>query len=87
MTSLPEESLAEEMTAPGRARLDADLANKLTFHRLSFNRFDLTIDHERRVVRIEDVTDASLEGTESLTLSDFVSSLARHSCCLASVRG
>jgi hypothetical protein len=71
MTSLLDQFLTEEGTREGRVRIEDALARKQVLHRLSFNRFEVTIDHDKKSVLIEDVTDASLAGAELLALSDF----------------
>jgi hypothetical protein len=72
MTSLLDQFLIEEATQEGRIRIQDALARQEVLHRLSFNRFDITIDHEKSSVAIEDVTDASPTGSEILALQDFV---------------
>jgi hypothetical protein len=72
MTSLLDQFLIEEATQEGHIRIQDALARQEVLHRLSFNRFDITIDHEKSSVAIEDVTDASPTGSEILALPDFV---------------
>jgi hypothetical protein len=46
---------------------------------LEFNVFEVTIDTERGLVRLQDVTDVSLAGEEALSIQAFFDALQRFS--------
>lgn len=74
--TLLEQFLREEGTAHACGRLDEALAADGGEKHLSFNRFDVAIDHERGLASIDDVLCAPGTGSQSLTLAELRAALA-----------
>lgn len=79
-TSLLEAFLSQECTPYVRQLIERTLADPAQRHvRLTFNRFEITIEREREIATLEDVLDATEAGIEQVPLAALEAALARAS--------
>lgn len=76
--SLMEQFIAQELNANVRSVLNGALeerarSDNVLIREFEFNCFDVVLDFERRVVKLQDALSSGVESSTELPMSDFIS--------------